>query len=176
MKRILPILLPVLVLIFIILSVMLPSFASDAIKKQKQLDAILLEEKNLPALADLLSKNSEKILLFEQTFPTKEQLISVVQAIDTLATSNKVSASLHFETEDPQVGKGGASVLPVSLTVQGDFTDCIAFLTSLQKNRYLFSFDKIEGTINESKKTDTTIVAKGALYVASKESPKKVQK
>lgn len=168
MNKLLPTFLVIFILISIVSSLTISGFAKDVVKKKKQLDGLMLEEKNLPALQDVLTTNSEKILILEKTFPKKENLVSVVQSIDTLSAQTGVLASFHFESEDPKVDSQGNSVLPVSITIEGSFTNCYAFLSGLEKNRYLYVVDLLGGTATGGLKGENKLIVKGNLYVGNK--------
>ena len=167
MKRILPIILILSILGFFAGSFMLPEFAKDVIKKKKQLDGFIAEEQNLPTVNNLLEAKSEEIELLDRTFPKKEELISVVQSIDILAASSGVFASLHFEREDATKGKKAGNVIPISITVEGNFENIVSFITSLGKNRYLYEIDVIDGIAKSGLLSNNKVTIRGAIYVAS---------
>lgn len=168
MNRIMLILLIITALAFVVSSQILSGVTKDVVKKIGQLDAIALEKKNLPMLENLVSSNSEKISIIAHSFPKKEELVSVVQTIDTLSAINGVSASLHFEKEEPLQEKSGAFVLPVTITVEGKLANSIDFIAGLKKNRYLFTLEKVEARASGGLRGVNTVIVAGKLYVAEK--------
>lgn len=167
MKRILPIILILSIIGFFAGSFMLPGFAKDVVKKKKQLDGFISEEQNLPTVNNLLEAKSEEIELLDKTFPKKEELIVVIQSVDTLAASSGVFTSLHFESEDVVKGKKTGSVIPISITIEGNFENIVSFITSLGKNRYLYEIDIIDGAAKNGLLSNNKVTLKGVVYVAN---------
>ena len=168
MKYILPITLIVSILGYALSSFMFPHFAKGVLAKKKQLTAIRQQGENLPQLQTLLDTQKEKFDLLEGTFPKQEDLVSVVQSIDNLAGRLGVVAAFHFEKEQAIADPGGAYVYPIEITVEGDYSGCIAFINGLFKNKYLYVLKTIEGTSPTGIKSKNKIVIKGNLYAANK--------
>lgn len=167
MKHILPIVLLVSIGAFVALTISIPGYAENIVKKKKQLDVIAQEEKNLPALASLLETQQDKITLLEKTFPTREELVLVVQSIDTIAFRSQVAALLHFESEQPSLDDNKNAMLPVTLTIEGEYLNVIAFLDGIAKNKYLVVFQAIEATTPTGIRGVHKVVVRGNLYVAN---------
>lgn len=167
MKKILIIILSISVLIFVFGSFALGSFAKQVLEKKQQLSLTKQEEKNLPQIRNFFAERENDLLMLEKTFPKKEELISVVQSIDTLAARKGVAASLHFESEQPILDENRDFVIPVTITVEGDYPDCLAFLESLTHNQYLFVLQNIDGNSPDGIKKKHTLVVKGNLYAAN---------
>lgn len=166
MHKLMSILLVLFIFTSIASSFIIPGYAKDVAKKKKQLFLLEREGKNLPILNNLLTTKNEEISMLEETFPAKENLVSVVQNIDTLAARVGVIASLHFESEEPQADSQGGYFLPVSITVNGNFADCYAFLSGLENNQYLYILDEVLGKTVVGLRGENSLVARGKLYVA----------
>ena len=166
MKKFLPVLLAISFFGFIIFSAILPGFAKDVAKKKKQVAALREEEKNLPSLANELSAKSDKIVLLNKSFPARKELVLVVQTLDTLALQAGVSATLHFESEQPTKDSQGDTILPISISIEGDFEKNRDFISSILHNRYLYNLELVDGKAPNGLKGDNMVLVKGKLYVA----------
>lgn len=165
MNKILPIFLITSVLLFIGLSALLPNIADSALKKKKELALLENEEKIIPQAATLLRAKSEEIGLIEGSFPTKKDLVLVAQAIDSLAAQARVAVELHFESEDVLRSKGDA-IVPVRLTIEGEYEAVLRFLEALKNGKYLYDFLLLEGDTPKGIKSENKISLKANLYAS----------
>lgn len=166
MKKILPIIFIFSIVAFIILSLLLPSVAANASKKRKELDVVKRGEEQLPTLVNQLLTKSNEIELVMRTFPEKKDFVSVVSAVDSLATATGVALDFHFESEEISKDAKGDTIVPVKLTIQGDYTNVMQFLKALTNSSYFFSIQSIEGDAADGIKNKNKVIVKANLYAS----------
>lgn len=166
MKKILPILLVLFIIVFFVLTLVIPGFAKSAARKRTELRLLQSEEKIIPETKALLSSKKEQITMLEESFPSKENLISVVQYFDSQAAASGVSADLHFVGEDLTQDQNGDTIVAVEITIEGAYANVLAFLDSLQKGKYLYGITSIQGDAPSGLGAKNKLVVKANLYAS----------
>lgn len=167
MKRILPIFLITTILGFLVLSYMIPGVAKNTLKKRKELTLLLTEEKILPQAQQLLSSKSEQIGVLEEVFPTKEKLFLAVAYMDSQAVATGVQAQLHFESEEIIQDANGDSIVPVKISIEGAYSNILAFLAVLQKGKYFYTISHIEGEASGGLQGKNKVSVNANLYASN---------
>lgn len=166
MKRTLPIVLILTTLAFIILSMLVPTIAQGVLAKKKELALLRHEEKRMPELSQTLAKRNEEITLIKEAFPTKKDFALVAGTIDAVALQTGVAIDLHFGAEDIVKEKNGDAIVPVKVTIEGEFASVKSFLEKLAKGRYLYVFEKVEGSAADGMGGRNKVTVTAKLYAA----------
>lgn len=166
MKKILPVILIASVLAFIGLSFFIPTLADSALQKRKELRLLQNEEKIIPQTAALIESKRDEISLLDAAFPTKKDLILVAQTLDSLAAAAGVAVELHFESEEVVTDRNGDTVMPVEITIEGEYANVAGFLEALKNGKYLYDFLAIEGDSEKGIKSVNKVSVRANLYAS----------
>lgn len=166
MKKFLPIIFTIGLFAFITLSFYVLSISSDAAKKRTELSLLKNREKQLPALTEDIYAKNEEIDFLTNAFPSKKDFVAVVSRIDSLAAAVGITVDFHFEREDVEKDENGDTIIPVTLTIQGEYANTMDFLKTLSTGSYFFAFKSIDGDSPDGLKGKNKIKVSANLYAA----------
>lgn len=122
----------------------------DISKKSEQIkeirNEISLRSKIINSLSTIrgeINKVQPYILGIENLLPTKDQLINFSKELDTAAAQNKVSLASNFSGEDAR-SSGDLKSLGLTASTEGDFSNLISFLKSVENSRYAVKLENID--------------------------------
>ncbi|MBI2036443.1 hypothetical protein HYT17_02345 [Candidatus Microgenomates bacterium] len=165
--RILLVLLGTTVIGFFILTLAIGNISKDASEKKKQLVQLEKDQKVIPVLSANLSAKSDSVSLLQEAFPAKKDFVSVVSFIDSLAAGSLVLAEFHFESEELVKDGNGNPVMPVSITVEGDYPNVVRFLSGIINGKYLFAISRLDADSPTGIKGKNKIIMRANLYASA---------
>lgn len=165
--RILLVLLATFIFGFFILSFVIGNVSKDVGEKKKQLVQLEKDQKVIPALMSTLSSKSDSVALLEESFPAKKDFVSVVSFVDSLAAGVSVLVDFHFESEELIKDGSGNAIIPVSITVEGDYPNVVRFIDGIVNGRYLFAVLRLEGDSETGIKGKNKVILKANLYASA---------
>lgn len=165
--RILLMLLITFVLGFFILSFVIGNVSKDVGAKKKQLVQLEKDQKVIPALMSTLSSKSDSTALLQETFPAKKDFVSVVSFVDSLSAGVSVLVDFHFESEELIKDESGNAIIPVSITVEGNYPNVVRFIDGIVNGRYLFEVLRLEGDSETGIKGKNKVILKANLYAST---------
>ena len=167
MKKILPVIFILSLVGCIVLSFFVSGVASDASKKRKELAVLKHGEEQAPILADQLLAKSEELEFLKKAFPEKKDFVSVVSTIDNLAAATGVLVDFHFESEEITRDANGEVIVPVKLTIEGDYANIVEFIKAFTNSKYFFTIQSIEGDSPDGIKGKNKLILKAHLYAST---------
>ncbi|GEM_PF-5891107 len=165
--RILLIFLGIAVISFFILTLAIGNISKDVEANKKQLVQLEKDQKVIPALSASLSSKSDSITLLQETFPAKKDFVSVVSFVDSLAAGFSVLVDFHFESEELIKDTGGNAIMPLSITVEGDYSNVVRFIDGIINGKYLFAVSSLEADLEKGIKGKNKIILKANLYASA---------
>ncbi len=142
----------------------LPQQRQEAIKTRSEIFANNLQMQSAQKLVTDLSASKEEIDKVEKILPTKSQLLSIIQEIETLKEQATIQ-HFSFEGEIPQKDKNGNFFLPITLVLEGTVSEISAALSQLQRKPHLYTITQSRVEIPSGLSEKVVIFLNVRLYV-----------
>ncbi|MEA3464126.1 MAG: hypothetical protein U9R14_03565 [Patescibacteria group bacterium] len=129
--------------------IIIPTIGSiKAIGQNIENQRIDLEKKyikgqNLRQLTKNLKKIEPQLVVLDQIFINQDYELEFIIAMEELANQNNVSQKINLDTSRVIEGNG-RQILPLNLFLQGNYTDIINYLTSLETLNYYININSLE--------------------------------
>jgi len=109
---------------------------AEIISKQQKIEAITLLEKNSVSVARYTT-------ILQNALPTKDELITFNQELDSLAKRTGAAISFTFGSETGEV-QGGVRGLGFQLVIVGSLDQILNFFREIEKSRFVINISDID--------------------------------
>ncbi len=144
------------IFIIVLLSyfVMLPSINSikelraETIAQRLDLEKKVTRERNMGKLNEKIKTIEPQMEKFKQIFISLDRKLEFITTMEGLASNNNVAQQIDFNFESEDNNSDTYKKVPLHLTVQGDFSNIMKYLTELESINYYINILAL--TINSS--------------------------
>lgn len=133
----------ILAIILIVIGLKIKNMTQDILNqkseisaKQQRIEAFSLLEKDAVNAAKYTS-------ILQNALPTKDELITFKQELDSLAQKTDVTISFTFGTEGSEI-QGGVKGLAFQVVVGGTLGQILNFFREMEKNRFIINISDMD--------------------------------
>lgn len=130
--------------------------------EQKTLEELRLKGQTLSKAKKELKEIEGKIPLVEKAFLLEGRELEFITSLEEISRRNNISQDINLGTK--QEFKNGYKVMPVNLSLRGDFVNFIKYLLEIEKLDFYFNIDSLNITTLPGEKNEINISLAAKTY------------
>lgn len=161
-------------MIFLIISLVVSLYFASQIKsisevlteKRAMLSLYQNSQEQFAVLKEDFPKIQKHIDKVENAFPSSENMLPFINAVENLPGASGVSQSFKFENIVPQpIPNLGLNVIPFNVVLSGNRTQFLAYLSLLEKLPYFTKIESMNMTAAQGLDGPSQMNLRGILYI-----------